>query len=254
MAEIQGLTLDAKTIDNKIWVQNSARPLGTYTCFASEGDNTSWPTLVGGGQRIMNHHEVGDSTVNVLYVDFNTVENITYMQEGYGLWSNAYYDTLTLEAVPAVTPYTAGTNTFFNLYNGYLILPAAGDGPINVQPQDIRLVEIPFSIDNPKKRQAPAFWNAVYDTTAHAFTSISPAPAGDGAYNIFGAEVVLQKPVNMLLIGSGNILLKSEDIAQIAHGVRLRFTFKTDTITDRTDHEWQITIVLRMHRKYSCDF
>jgi len=255
MAEVQGLTIDSKTYDNKLWVQNSARPIGTYTCFTSEGDNTAWPTLVGGGVRIMNHHEVGDSTVNTVYVDFNTVENMTYMQEGVGMWSNAYYDTLNLEVVPTVTKCVAGTSTNFNLYGGYLILPAAGNGNITVQPEDIRLVEIPMSLDDPAKRQSPAFWNAQYDATdTHQFVNITPAPYGDGTYNLFGAEVTFQRPVNMMLLASGNLVLKSDDIAQIVHGIRLKLTFITDTVTDRTDHEWQMAVILKMHRKYVSSF
>lgn len=254
MAEIPGLHIEPRTPDNKMMVQSSSRPIGTYSCFTSEGDNTSWPTLVGGGQRIMCHHEVGDSTVKTVYVDFNTKENKTFLQEGYGFWTNAYYDTLNLEIVPAVTPYTDGTGTYFNLYNGYLIVPAAGDGNINVNPAEIKLVEIPYSIDNPEVRQSPAFWDADYDSTAtHSFVNLRPNPYGTGAYNIFGAEVVLQKPVNLCVIGNHSIVLKTSDIAELTHGLRLRFTFVTDAITD-PDHEWQIAICLAMHRQHPSSF
>ena len=250
MAETQGIQLDVRTPDNKIMVQVTSRPIGTYTCFASEGDNTSYAHYVGGGQMISNYHHIGDPVNQVIYVDYNVMENKTFMREGYSVWMGADFDALNLEVVPTVTAYTAGTGTYFNLYQGYFILPAAGDGNINVQPQDIRLVEIPFSLDNPTVRQSPAFWNADYSTQTHQFSNITPAPNGDGVYNMFGAEIVFQRPVNLRLIGDHTMKLENSDIAQIAHGLRLRFTFDTVGV----DHEWKITVTLAMHREHVSTF
>lgn len=254
MAEIAGIQLDPRTPDNKVIVQSTSRPIGTYSCFTSEGDNTSHSHLVGGGHRFINYHEVGDSTVSSFYVDFNTIENITYLHEGYGLYTSAYFDTINLEVVPTITPVSPGTNTYFNLYNGYLIIPAAGDGSVEVNSSEMKLVEIPISLDNPLKRQAPAFWDATWNTSLQKFENLTPAPLGDGTFNMFASEVIMQKPVNMCLIGSGNIVLKTTDIAQIGHGIRLKLTFITGTTADRTDHDWNMSVILALHREHSSNF
>jgi hypothetical protein len=250
MAETQGIHLDVRTPDNKLIVQSSPRPIGTYACFLSEGDSTAHPHIVGGGTAICIDHDTGDSTNQVIYVDFNTIENKTYMQEGYGLWDGAYLDTMNLDIVPTLTAYTSGTGTNYSLYQGYLIIPAAGDGDITVQSQDIRLVEIPYSLDNPSIRQSQAFWDADYSTETHQFSNIRPAPLGDGQYNMFGSEVVFQRPVNLRLVGSHVLNLKTNDIAQIAHGIRLRFSFNTFA----PDHDWEMSVVLAMHREHVSSF
>jgi UDP-glucose 6-dehydrogenase len=141
VAQHDGVPMDhtAKvTVDNKLYVKNTARPIGTFSCFSSYGDDISNPHDVGGGSPLNFKHTVGQPSTQYLYADFNVIENKTFLQEGYALWDKAVLDRVIMEVVPQVTVYTSGTNTFFNVYGGYLVVPAAGDGYANIHPEDMR--------------------------------------------------------------------------------------------------------------------
>jgi len=238
------------TFDNKLFVQNSPRPIGTFTTFSSQGDDPNNPHDVGNGQKFMIDHKIGDQLDQYVYGDFNCKGNLSYAQEGYGIWENANFDQLLIEIVPKVTPYTAGTNTYFDLYGGYLVVPAAGNGHIDIQPQDMRLVEIPFSIDDPSKRQSPAFWDADYDLATHQFYNIRPNFTAEGQYNMFTVELTFERIVNYIIIGSKSMNLKTNDVAEIAHGMRIRFNFKTNA----PDHDWKMACMFMFNRQYTRPF
>jgi hypothetical protein len=244
--EKQGILLEKKTSDGKVLVQSTPRPIGTFSCFISEGDDFTIPHSVGGGTPLKLDHQIGDPLEQAIYADFDVIENKTYVQEGYGMWTSANFDRVVIEAVPKTTTYISGTDTLFNLYGGYLIIPAAGDGTISVQSQDINLVEVPFSIDDSTVRQSSAFWDADYNIGTHSFENIRPAPLGNGQYNIFGTEICFERIVSLTILGDHSINLKTADIAEIAHGTRVKLTFTTFP----PDHAWKIAVALSVHRKY----
>lgn len=244
MAETPGIALESKTSDGKLWVQSTSRPMGTFSCFTSEGDNLDSPVGIGNGVKMYNDHKIGDPLQQNLYVDFNVKENKTFICQGLGIWKSANFDEMHLHIVPKVTPFSLGTNTTFNLYGGFLIVPAAGDGMIQINPADIQLVEIPYSIDKPMSRQSAAFWDADYDMLTHSFSNIRPNIYGQGQYNIFGAEIYLNSVVDFIILGDGQASLHSADVAEFGHGMRCKFNFETNA----PDHEWKFTINLSLDR------
>ena len=239
-----------KTLDDKLYTQETSRPIGTTIYFTSRGDATSgtstMSTDVGHGERLQIVHKPGDATEQSIYLDFNTMENTTYMHEGYVIWKGADFDTVTMSGVPAVTPYAPGTGTFFNLYGGFLIVPAAGDGNIQVDPAQAKLVEVIIGRDTGLPA-GPGYWNTTYDSVTHTFGDLTAAPYGDGTYNIFGAEIDLLRYVNeMSLLEGGFMMMQTADVEEIGHGIRLKMVLRTNT--DETDHAWKAGFILAMNR------
>lgn len=242
------------THDSKQWVHPTSRPRGTTTSFTSRGDatsdTTSFSTDVGNGEYMTIRHSIGDPLDQTKYVDFNLKENPTYAHEGYALWSGCDFDRLTLEVVPQTTDWTVGSNTNFNIYNGYMIVPAAGNGTVQVNTDDMKLVEMVPSYDTGVRE--PGFWKADYDSTdQHKFVNITPAPNGDGIYNMFAVEVPLVRFANNItLIGDGFLNLNSNDVDQMGQGMRIRLLGHTDG--DGTDHDWKFSVVLSLDREKTC--
>lgn len=193
---------------------------------------------------------VGDKATQNLYIDCNMVNNATFVHEGYLTWSNANFDYVTLEIVPRTTAYTSGTNTNYNLYGGYLIIPAAGNGTIQVTADlsvpNNGLVYIP----NGDLGTVPvAYWDATWNSVSSQYTNIAPNATASGRYNMFGAEVTLKRFANKLtLLCDGFIMLQSADTAQIGHGMRLKAT----AVTYGTDHPWKFSCLFTMHRQKTC--
>lgn len=241
--EFAGMKVDVRRpYDGRICVQDSPRPLGTIITFTSSGDNTSNPTLVGGGTFLKIDHALGDSTVQDLYVDFNIKENRTFIHEGYVLWKDANFDALSLGIVPTVTPTMAASNTFFNSYGG-VIVPAAGNGTI--QPLTTNLVEMPAGLDYGDAK--PAYWDADYDSTNHAFLNVRANPYGRGQYNMFSSEVCLGTFVNnIMLLNQGQLLLETADTFELGHGMRLKMRIITN---GGSDHAWKSSCIIALYRQ-----
>jgi len=243
------------TLDQKQWIQESSRPLGTVTYFTSEGDTTSdstvMSTAVGGGTKIQITHTAGsDASDQELYVDFNVKENDTYIHEGYVIWKEADFDRVNLEVVPQVTEYTADSSTLFQTYGPYII-PAAYTGNINVATDTtaMKLVEMPLSRDTGLRK--PGYWKADYNEETHTFSNLTAAPDGDGIYNMFCAEVVLSRFVNeIILVNDGFLMLQTADVEQLGHGMRLKLHAHTNT--DETDHSWKAGFILTLNRENTC--
>jgi hypothetical protein len=246
MAETPGMTMDAKSKDNKIYVQETSRPLGTQIYFTSEGDDTSDVTMTGGGEEISLIHNIGDDITQHKIVDFNVKENTSYIHEGYIVWENTNFDKVSLSIIPTVTASSAGTGTYFNAY-GPIIVPAAGDGTLVVQPEDIRLIQMPIGIDFSDKK--PGFWNADYDSATHTFSNITAAPSGNGDYNMFNVEAPLNRFVNkIMLLKDGFMMMQAAESSELGHGMRL----KLSTYTTGTDHDWKASCIITMHRMKTC--
>lgn len=241
-----------RDLSGKLRVHQTSRKLGTAIYWTGEGDDTTNPRLVGGGTPIVANHGLGDPDPEPVYIDFNIVENETWLHEGYITWKDALLDTITLEMVPRVTATTAGSNTNYNLYGGYLIIPAAGNGVVEIT-SDITthtggLIYIP---DDDQHNRPLAFWNATWNTTTKRYENITPAPTGNGSYNMFSIEVVLARFINRVpLLASGFIALNSSDTDQVGSGMRLKVTADTNT-TIAGDHNWSMASILCMHRARS---
>lgn len=252
MSEIPGFPVDPRTLDGKQTTHESSRPFGTTTGFTSQGDATNtWDgtvsTQVWGGSMLKIEHGETDGTIQQAHIDFNVKENRTFMHEGYIMWEGATFDTICLDVVPTVTPCSADSSTSYNLYEGYLITPAApGTGTIKVDATEMRLVEMPLARDTGIRE--PGYWNADYDTTTHTFSNITPDYTGGGIYNMFGAEIPMVRFVNrVLLLSSGFLCLQTADVDELGHGMRLRLTACTNS--DATSHQWKAGIMLTLNRE-----
>jgi hypothetical protein len=247
---VNSVKLFSTNIRNKIETHESSRIPGTYTYYTGAGDNPNNIMDVGNGAMFILHHRNGDPTTQYLYIDFNVVENETWIHEGYMIWSGAAFDTITFEIVPRITSVTPASNTYYNLYGGYLVVPAAGDGTIQVT-SDITthsggLVEIPIDYDG--NHIAPAFWNADWNTTTKLFENISAAPLGNGKYNMFTVEVPLNRFVNKIpVLGDGFEMMQSADADKFGSGMRFRAKLETSM----PDHYWNVGCILTMHRARS---
>lgn len=232
----------------KLRVHETSRALGTITYFTGQGDDPSDVSSVGGGDVFIVDHAVGDGPIHEIYLEFNCVENQTWIHEGYITWDNCDFDLISFGMVPRVVTYTTGTNTNYNLYNNYLVVPAAGDGTIEIT-SDLTdpnggLVFIPKT---DLGEQPTAFWNADYNPSTKLYENITPAPAGDGQYNMFAVEVWLAKVVNKLpLVGNGFQRMQSADSDQLGHGMRFKAIVETNTNNDRA---YKVACILTMHRQ-----
>jgi len=143
-------------------------------------------------------------------------------------------------------------NTTFNLYGGYLIVPAAYDGNIFVT-SDISqchggLVQTTPSEDGV---MGTSFWNADWNPDTGLFENITPAPYGNGSYNLFAVEVTLATFINKLpLLGDGFVMLQTSDVEQWSHGWRAKFSQFTyiDSEHGLGDHDWQVAMYITLHR------
>jgi len=141
------------------------------------------------------------------------------------------------------------SDTDYKLYNSYLIVPDSfpvGDQidlTVDLTDPNGGLVYAP---NNDKGESPSAYWNADYNTTTHEFENITAAPTGNGRYNLFGVEVVFVTFVNdIAMLGTDDIELKSHDVDQVGHGVRLKAT----VITVGTDHDWKCCAFITLFRE-----
>ena len=236
-------------LSGKTRVHQTSRPLGLMTYFTGSGDDPNDVTSYGTGEDFYIKHSIGDSTSQELYLDFNIVENETWIHEGYMIWENAKFDYVSLMIVPRVTGTTIGLSTNFNFYTDgkvHLIIPAAGDGTCQIT-TDIYdpnggLIYIP---DSDLGIPPVAFWNADWNSSTKKYENITAAPYGNGRYNMFYEEDILYRFVNKVpVLGNGFQRLQSSDTERLGHGMR----FKTIAHTHNTDHDWSIACALTMHR------
>jgi len=243
---VNKVVLAATNLHDKIEVHESSRTAHTTTYFTGAGDDITNLNDVGNGTRFILRHRIGDDFSQSIYIDFNIVENELWIHEGYAIWNNAMFDTVSFEIVPIVTSTTSGVNTNYNIYNGYLIVPAAGDGTIEITSDitDARggLVYMPLSEAGIR---GPAFWDATWNTTSKKYENITPAPNGDGDYNMFAVEVPLSRFVNKLpLLGNGFQKMQTADADQIGSGMRLKAWMQTY----EPDHDWEMACLLTLYR------
>lgn len=216
--------------------------------YTGAGDNPNDPLDVGGGRPLTFTHKIGDPTIQEYYIDFNCVENETWIFEGYLTWTNCKLDRISMEVVPLVTEVTSGTNTNYKVFNNSIILPAFGSGTV-IPNSDLSLPNGGLVACPPDDQNNPqiAFWNAKWDSLTKRFVDIAPAPAGNGYYNIFVNEEKFARFVNKFpLLNYGTMRLASQDVDEMGQGIRIKVI--TETNTEVEDHEWSGAGMFTMHR------
>ena len=143
-------------------------------------------------------------------------------------------------------------NTTFNLYGGYLIIPANYDGNIFVT-SDITQCHGGLVQTTPNENGVmdTSFWNADWNPATGLFENIAPAPFGNGGYNLFAAEVTLATFINKLpLLGEGFVMLQTSDVEQWSHGWRAKFSQETYINSGKgiSDHDWMVAMYITLHR------
>jgi hypothetical protein len=239
--------------DGKVSVHATSKSPGLYVYWTGRGDNFE-NSYIGNGQTILLQHKIGDLKSQSKYIDFHCIDNKTEMHEGTVIWENARPgDSGSCSAVTSVMPIEPGINTNFNLYGGYLIVPAAGDGQIQVT-GDLTNIDpalgcfVEMSVDE-TGISTPGFWNTNFNPVTRKFENITPAPDGSGKFNLFAAEIYVSRFVNHLnFIGSGSVNLRSEDSAALTHGMRLLHHINTSTLDGIDDHDWTFSVVLTLQR------
>lgn len=230
-------------VDGRVLTHSTARKRGLFTYFTSSGDGVADESVIGGnGTSLEYHHAVSGNSSEVMYIDFNTIANETYMNSGWMIWKDALNDKISLEIVPKLSTYTSGSNTNFNLYGGYLVIPAAGNGTISLT--SIKLVEIP--INEYGIRLGAGYWDATYNTSSKSFENLIANPYGTGRFNMFTVEISLDRFLNKInLLGSNMANFDAQDGSQLGHNMRLKVTFETAG----NDHEWWFTGGFKQFRK-----
>lgn len=228
---------------------STPRPRGAYTYFSSADDDHTDPHAVGGSSNVSElfwEHTVGGDNPEVFYLDYNTISNTTFVRQGDIMWKDAVFDYMNFEIVPKTTTYTSGTDTNYDLYGGYLIIPAVGDGTITVQDADRVLVECTM---NEFGDYPAGYWDADWNTTTKEFENITPNYTGEGGYNMFAAEVLLHRFMNRRrLLGTSRKDCHTEDVSQLGHNVRL----KVSAYTHGTDHDWSGCATMMLYRSKTC--
>jgi len=239
--------------DGKVAVHATSKSPGLFVYWTGKGDNFA-NHYVGNGEPILLRHMVGEPKAQHKYIDFHCIDNKTEMHEGTVVWYNTKVgDSGSCSSVSSVMPTEPGVNTNFNLYGGYLIVPAAGNGTIqvtgdmtNIDPALGCFVEM--YVDEAGYKP-PTFWNADYNPTTMKFENITPAPNGDGRFNLFAVEVYFSRFVNHVnFVGTGSVNLRSEDSAPLMHGMRLLHHINTSTLEGVDDHEWSFSVALTLQR------
>jgi len=255
LALLRSNTMPERDSCNKDMVHQSSCPLGAVTGWFGIGDNPASPSVVGGGQRFICHHKVGDSSPLVVTADLNLKENEGYIHEGFIECKDAILDYIHAEIIPAVTTTTPGSGTNYLNYNGTgIIVYAPGAGDLSISGvAAMKPVQV-FQDVNTKIKPA-AFWDFDYDEGTHTFSNPTPKPNGDGNYNLFCSEDVYQTFPKRFwhavpLLGNTMKWMQSDDAVPLGCNLRIRLKFYTHIDgEDAPDHEWFAAVTSVIHRK-----
>ena len=234
----------------KLRVHQTSRHPGLGMHWTGRGDDRSNPYNFGTGEEIIFTHNIGDSTSHTVYVDFNGLLNETWMHEVILTWSGAYHDTVVVDVVPDTCSIMAASGTYLTTYGPLVVPTTPGTGNIDFASDVLAYTGGLVQRDNPTDETitpGPAFWDADWNVETNRFENLTPNIYGQGGYNIFHTEVPLARIFNHIhLLKDGFQIFNSSDTDQVTHGYRLRVQF----ITRMPDHEWSLTGIIVMHRKY----
>jgi len=234
----------------KLRVHQTSRKDGLAIHWTSEGDNRSDPTIFGKGNNLSHVHNIGDETSHTIYVDFNSLENESWIHEVVLTWKGCFLDIITVDIVPDVVSVIDSTSSSFTTY-GPIIIPAEpGTGTIDLA-QDVLAygggLVTRDSPSDPSVSPSPAFWDADWNSDTGRFENLRANPTGEGQYNMFHTELVLNRTFNKIqILGDGFQVFNSSDTDELTHGLRLKCIFETRL----PDHDWAISGIVVMHRKY----
>jgi len=242
------LSSEKRDPTGKLRVHETSRPVGTFTYFTGSGDDPDDPGDVGNGQLFTIDHHQGEEDPEIIYIDFNILDNRTYIHEGYVIWHEALFDTINLSVVTRYPNYIVDStaNTSFELNTTYgLIVPSISGNVIfteNILSPTGGLVYMPL---NDEGTRTYSFWNADWNSSTGLFENLTAAPFGNGEYNIFAAEIELSRFINKLpLLGTGFEKLQTADTQEIGHGMRIKL--ESDTYGD---HNWKVSFVATLYRE-----
>ena len=245
---IDQVSTEQRDPSGKLRVHETSRPQGTYTYFTGSGDDPNDAGDVGNGTLFTINHIQGGSDPEVVYVDFNILDNRTYIHEGYVIWYEALFDTINFTIVSRTPSYiidsTANTSFELNMTYGLILPSLSGDVVFtqNILSPTGGLVYIPL---NDEGTRSPAFWNADWNPSTQMFENLTAAPMGNGEYNIFAGEVELSKFINNLpLLGTGFEKLQTADSQELGHGMRFKLSADTNG-----DHSWKVSFVATLYRE-----
>ena len=240
-----------KDTEGKLYVHQTSRIQGTMTYWTGRGDKIDDAFDVGNGETLIIQHKINDPLQQSVYLDFNSINNKTSLHEGYFIWGGAKFgDFITIESVVNIVSYTAGENTNYNLYGGFLVVPAAGNGVIEIT-SDISnpcasggsLVEV---YTDETGYTPPAYWDADYNSSTGLFENIQPNYTATGEYNMYTVELVGNRFINSIpVLKDGFEMLQSSDSTYFPHGIRIKATI----ITTTDDHDWDFGGIMTMHRQ-----
>ena len=243
---IQNIMAGPKNNSGLLRVHSTPRPLGTLTKFIGKGDDPTTPLVYGTGTALTYRHTIGDPTTYNMYFDLNTISNPTYLKEGAMQWQGALFDTISMNIVPHVAQVAPGSNTNYNVYGGYMIVPAPGNGTVNITSDITKANGGLFQVlANDLGIKSPGYWNATWNSSTKLFENITPAPNADGNFNLFCYEATLSTyAIKLPMLGAGSVVLGSDDVDIFPHGARIKFTITTTG----ADHEWAFCAILSVFR------
>lgn len=244
-------SVNPKDFLNKLMTHDTPRPTWCNTYITGEGDDPSSPyNKLGGGNNLFWNHKIGDPNENI-YVQFNNLctDRIEdFIANGWIFNKGCLGDQLTCEVVNKVTNITTGQiNTNYNLYGGYMIIPAAGDGTIQVDPADMRLVRCLKS--QTTGITPPGYWTGDWNSTTGLWENVTPVPDGTGTHNMFSVELVLDRFANHInMLDGQKMFLHIQDAAQFSRELMLKFHNDTNVSKGVTDHDYMIVVNLYLFR------
>lgn len=251
----EGITQDVHLHDEfrdsggRLRVHQTSRKSGLAIHWTSVGDDRDQPTMFGSGNHLSYEHKIGDTTSEIVYVDFNGLLNESWIHEVVLTWSQCHLDLVTVDIVPDACTVMDSTAGNFTRYEAILLPAVPGTGDCDLASDVLAYHGGLVAKDNPSDPDepiTPAFWNADFNQETGRFENLTAAPAGDGTYNIFHEERVLNRTFNEIqLLQGGFQVFNSSDTDQLTHGLRLRVEFKTHL----PDHDWTVSGILVMHRK-----
>jgi len=213
VSNVNGLQLN--TEDGRKIVSPGLFPDYMNPLYTSEGDNYAAGTA-GGGSRLVWSLANGSPETNTKTIQFNRYSQIL---GGFLSTNNTnkddYFSVTATAPATATTVNGSGTGNCNKYPTGTgfnIILPAFGDGGHNVnltepmnaflQPPYNRLVTkaVPITAVGGNDSMSPiGYWNWNYRTGA-----ITPAPLGNGGYNLYDAPIPLSTYVNKMCVFSGS--------------------------------------------------
>ena len=248
--------------EGKVYVHQSPTPIGSTTYFTSAADDPSDPHAVGGGVRLWLRHIAGEGDIP-LDVHINAANNRSWLHSGYAIWENAQWDCINMSVYAYSSATQAGANTLYNTLNfpghpwhGKLVVPAAGDGTL-----DVTIPKLVGFYPSPDDAPSlPRYWNATWNPATKQYDNLAAASSGDGEFNMFTEEMELFRFINQIIVNGTNSTpwtFLSHDTQRLGDGMFLRLTPVTNIEDGGTttappgaisDHDWSVGVTLIMHR------